>query len=322
MIREALSAGFDVFPEREFSAMLETRQYRIHWLERELESVGDDGAALELVSETLDDAEMALQRRDGDAFLRAINRADRLELYLLDASGRRDLLLDEAHETLTNANETLSGWRLQTVRDLLPPLGSDDVPSVSELTAAKRLLHESYESRAMRARYFHDQLLFFLGATVLSLVLIGTYVFVPVPGSAETLLGGGRPLTGASVDVDAPPFLVPVVLFGVLGASLSGLRSIRKQFQEDRVYVASDLYNSSTLHLSRIVIGMVSALAVFVFLRSGLLQVGPELTPGVVLAAAFASGISESLLVKAVESIAGDSTPEHVSLHVGRGRSE
>ena len=169
----------------------------------------------------------------------------------------------------------------------------------------------------LRAEFLHGQLLFFFASTAVALVLLGVYVFVSVPGSNLPVFGASRPLTGAGADVDAPHYLVPVALFGVLGASVNGLRSVVRLFREKSVS-AYYLVDPTVFHTARILIGTVSALAVFTFLRLGVLQLGPELTPGLVLAAAFTSGVSESLLNRAVEAIAGDAVREGVATAVER----
>jgi len=112
----------------------------------------------------------------------------------------------------------------------------------------------------------------------------------------------GLPLAGDAVKVGDPQFVVSVALFGLMGASLSGIFSLASG--SIGVRIPERLLNS-WISVSRLVTGAVAALVVYNFLISGLLQVGDETTSGLILAVSFAAGFSERLVVRAVETVTG-----------------
>ena len=93
--------------------------------------------------------------------------------------------------------------------------------------------------------------------------------------------------------------LFAVVLFGIMGASVSGTLSIARGASSQRI---PEQLLSSWITLARPIVGAVAALALFTFVLSGLFQVG-EVSLGLILAVSFASGFSERLLAGAIKSV-------------------
>lgn len=117
------------------------------------------------------------------------------------------------------------------------------------------------------------------------------------------------PIFGTETDINEPRFLIYIIAFGVMGAGVSGLISFSRH-----LIVSWEESNIALLILpvvivAKLVLASGAALAVFAFLQSGLLQgiVQIEaLTPGLILALAFASGFSERLLLRALKPFIGD----------------
>lgn len=136
------------------------------------------------------------------------------------------------------------------------------------------------------------------------LFIISSTLFVP-------LIQGS--IFGTESDINEPRFLIYIIAFGVMGAGVSGLISFSRHLMASR-RASWEESNIALLILpvvivAKLVLASGAALAVFAFLQSGLLQgiVQIEaLTPGLILALAFASGFSERLLLRALKPFIGD----------------
>lgn len=99
-------------------------------------------------------------------------------------------------------------------------------------------------------------------------------------------------------NVDYRILISSVVLSGIMGASISGILTVARgglnaRIPEQLIYF--------WILLVKLVVGAVSALAVFAFLLSGFLNIEPITIP-LVVALSFAAGFSERLVTSAVES--------------------
>jgi hypothetical protein len=105
----------------------------------------------------------------------------------------------------------------------------------------------------------------------------------------------------------AAVLMATVMLFGLMGASLSGILST---FSDPGRVKIPDLLFSFRVTLARLVVGVLAALAASVMLMSGFLKIGVGVgdmkTTGVILFAALAAGFSERLVVRALSKAAGD----------------
>lgn len=129
----------------------------------------------------------------------------------------------------------------------------------------------------------------------------------PSSPPATTAGAAAERSAGATTGTRTEPagFLIYVLLVGMLGACLFGLRSIRKH----PVSTSTPQYlTGHQVVWARIVVGAGSALAVFFFLRSGLVPIDVGASPNrgtFLLGLAFVAGYSERLAHTTVESIAG-----------------
>jgi hypothetical protein len=107
-----------------------------------------------------------------------------------------------------------------------------------------------------------------------------------------------------------PIFYVTVAMFGLLGASVSGMFSLRGVSPTARSSAPIDLEN---LAKARLLIGVGAAVALVTLVESGLpelvLAFPVEFTSApMVLMVAFAAGWSERLLLRAMDKFVGDKT--------------
>jgi len=91
-------------------------------------------------------------------------------------------------------------------------------------------------------------------------------------------------------------------LCGVIGATLSGIFSVSKNSTQGRI---PELLVNWSMTLAKLAVGALSALVLQVALISGLLKFQEiKVTQGIVLMAAFAAGMTERLVQRAVETVA------------------
>lgn len=189
------------------------------------------------------------------------------------------------------AVDVLDRRELETVEDLLLADGEIDPDvTLARMYEASKVLQDHYVDLYLRIETFREQLWQFIVIGTLTIGLIVRYAWVSGPLFGGTSGGGGDAL------------LIPVVLFGVLGASVSGLLSLDETSAEVQ---REGQPLSRWLSLARVVLGGAAAIALFAFLQSGLLQLGP-LTAGLVLAVSFVAEFTERLLMRAVAALVGD----------------
>lgn len=215
--------------------------------------------------------------------------AQRVELSGLS----EDALQARAHSILTEGNRKLGRWRRRSVVDLLaqkPSTGAETVApkpkvTVAEVYEAALILHEHYSNVQHRLR-FHKRL---LGALAL-VALVAMAVWA------------GVVLRGFRFDVGEVKLLPSVMLFGVMGASFSGILSLSKGVSQARI---PEQLANTWITLARQVVGVVSAIVAYSFLSSGLLKIGAIdfNNPHLILAVSFAAGFSERLVVRAAETL-------------------
>jgi 8-oxo-dGTP pyrophosphatase MutT (NUDIX family) len=233
-------------------------------------------------------AQHALDDNDIDCGWRCFNAAQRMELFGL-AESNPSALQARAQTILREASAKAPDWRKQAIEDLLGTEGQvkGDV-SVTEVFYAHQVLYDHYDNLYHKLAAIRRQLQL-LGVSAL-LALLTTIVRV----------ANGLPLAGDAVNTEDPQFVVSVALFGLMGASLSGIFSLAGGSMRARI---PERLLNWWISVSRLVTGAVAALVVYNFLISGLLQIGGETTSGLILAVSFAAGFSERLVVRAVESV-------------------
>ncbi|WP_152043067.1 hypothetical protein [Salinigranum salinum] len=274
-----------------------------------------------------------LRRGNFNESWRHLHAAKRLEIYGLerieeqvqDTDSASDItdervkpsspLQVRAATVREEALDALDGWRRQAVVDLLCDESEalrDDV-TAAELSEASRILHEQYEStylvRSEYQRQF-NQLLFMgllsgLSLFVLSL-LDSTLGDAPLGFAGSMAAYLETPFGTTPPDVTAVGFAVYVALTGVMGASVSGIWSLRRH--SDRTRIPPQI-NQRTITTGRGAIGAVSALVLYFllqtpFLSEGTTMVDSSALASLMIAVGFAAGYSERLVPAAVAQVA------------------
>lgn len=250
----------------------------------------------------LDEAEKAVREHNPERGWRHFLAAQRLELHGLREIGP-EAFRGRALTLRAEALQKLSSWRRKRVEELfssLPPHNKLPTGRVSaaEFVAALEaalILHEHFGNEALKQRSARSQTRVLVGlalaAVLFWLHLVGPKVLV-------------TPLTAdEQLPWDDAPLLVSVLLFGLMGAAFSALISLTGQAQAQTIPEQVFTYR---ITMARQAVGVLSALIVYILLASEFLKVGKlTVTPPLVLLAAFASGFSERLVVRALERFAG-----------------
>lgn len=251
---------------------------------------GRDSSWAKVARHLLDESRKALEEKNGDLAWKCFLAAQRIELFGL-GEWKPEALQARARSILTEANQKLDDWRKKTVVDLLAqkPAPEPDavVPkaniTVTEAFEASLILHEHYSNVQHRVR-FHRGL---IGALALiALIAVAVWAGVVLP-----LLG---------IDSNGAKLIPSVILFGILGASFSGILSLSTGVSRARI---PEQLATIAITLARQVAGILSALAAYFLLSSGLLNLKVEVSPQLILAVCFAAGFSERLVVRAVETL-------------------
>lgn len=238
----------------------------------------------------LDNAQQALDDNDTARGWRCFNAAQRMELFGLAELDPSELQAS-AQAILREAIEKLPSWRKQAVEDLLGKEGQLRCNvGVIQVFRASQILNIHYDNLYHKLGGIRQQLAILVLVALLALLTIILRVAY------------GLPLAGDAVTIEDPQLVVTVALFGVMGASLSGIYSLASG--SIGVRIPERLVNS-WISIARLVAGAVAALVVYNFLISGLLQVGDKTSSGLILAVSFAAGFSERLVVRAVERVTG-----------------
>lgn len=258
----------------------------------------------------LDNVQQALDDGDVDLGWQCFSAAQRMELFGLEQleDGRLEA---KAQAVLHEADEKLGSWRKKTVQDILADPNKRDV-TAEKVYYASQILHEHHNNVYRRLGIIGRQFRILVIVAVLAVGgwlliaphLVGSASEVDSPESpASEAPAGSQSIPASEVQLDDRAILVSVALFGIMGASMSGILSLARATATTRI--PEQLLNS-WFTLTRPVVGAVAALAIHVFLLAGLLALG-RTTLGLVLAASFAAGFSERLVVRAAESVTGGS---------------
>lgn len=283
----------------------------------------------------LDKADSALEAGKIEQGWQYLHGAKRFRVFGLEALGGEEALRGEARNLIMEAKNAPLSWRAAAVREQLAMADGtlrDDL-TVHDLRSAHQLLHEGYQRIHLKRQHLQSQFQYLRLCAVIAIVALlviasigpalgllpspfvefsnGDSTELPENGSAASgnnsapnSSDGGR--LGASIGglADSVGFLVYVVLFGVLGASLFGLRSLRRQ----PISGSTPQYlTGRQVAVARIVVGASSALIVFFFLRAEVLtiDVGAGVDQGAFLISmAFVAGYSERLAHTTVEAVA------------------
>jgi uncharacterized membrane protein len=255
----------------------------------------DRGFAIH-VGTLLDQSSRNLQQGHIDQAWVCFHAARRVDLYGYAAYDRlseeTNLLRERAVEIHHEATERLSGSRRETVSDLLLDRSGQvrqDL-SVHAVMRARRLVDEANQNNHAKRRYLQRQLRYLLGLGIVALTIF--------------MIGVTRVNPLVVSDVTLPAFALYVPLVGALGASLFGVRSASKTATSTNV---PQNFTPLGVVLARIFIGSLSAIALYLGLTAGVIDVvdGGTLSPALLLLVAFAAGYSERLAPQAVERVSG-----------------
>ena len=270
------------------------------------------GAALDL----LGNVKQALDDGDVDLGWQCFNAAQRMELFGFK-KGKGGRLEAKARAVLHEADAKLGSWRKKTVLGILADPNKRELSLQDSVTAdgvyyASQILHEHHNNVYRRLGIIGRQ--FRILVVIAVLATFGWLLLAPhLVENASEADSPSSPAAEVQADTTATPtaeiplgdraLLASVALFGILGASMSGILSLASATAETRI---PEMLLNSWFTSSRLVVGAVAALAIHVFLGSGLLAFGESNLP-LVLAVSFAAGFSERLVVRAAESVAGGS---------------
>ena len=236
------------------------------------------------ISILLDKAQAAVDDGRVDEGWRCFMAAQRMEVFGL-AKLNAPSFRARAHATLNEANRKLDSWRKETVEDILSNKGElkRDLEPLS-VYFATTILHEHHSNVYQRLNILRRQ----QGTLILLCLfsLLAATVFI-------------LPNLGSGIEINNKILLFGVLLFGVMGASVSGTLSLAGGASNKRI---PEQILSSWITLARPVVGGVAALALFSFVLSGFFQ-AEEVSLSLIFAVSFASGFSERLLARAVAAV-------------------
>jgi 8-oxo-dGTP pyrophosphatase MutT (NUDIX family) len=231
-------------------------------------------------------AEQALNEGREDLGWKCFLASQRMALYGYDPEERQT----KAQTVLREAAEKLSSWRKERVEELLSAYKGETQGHQANpvrVYRASEILHEHYSNVYLKQRRL-KALLGWLSA--IALVAGVVWLFL-VPR-----------LWGNPLKADGLALIPSVICWGLLGSAFFSLTSVATDLRDVRI---PDMLVNTSVTLARQVVGVVAALAIFVFLTSGLLLgvlASEELTPHLVLAASFVAGFSERLVVRTVQA--------------------
>lgn len=269
----------------------------------------DRGASL------LDAAQNALTQGEIEQGWYFVHGAKRLEVTGLEALDDQVALRTRARELLDQAVDGPETRATRTVQHLLTDQDGQLVeqPAGSEVRTASALMHEHHQGRHLKRQHLQQQFncLLWLGvlglATFLALGTLADHPWtMPLPVIDWTLDATAvlhSPFASLSTSETASiGFVVYVPLAGILGATLFGMRSLRKQARSGQ---PPQHLTGCWVALTRVMIGAIAAMVVFGFVRSGLVML-PETvsSASALLTFAFAAGHTEWLAPTAADAAA------------------
>lgn len=264
-----------------------------------------------------------------------------LQYQLYSGADQQAFLNSEASRLVNRSQNELnpSSWQYRLILDLLTT--DDDTKikdelTISQVTQAWEIMDDTVIHRAETYAKLGRQFRVFLGGSIFSILALFVF-YLTLPALAplsEWMQSIFSTRFGIAPDFSAwgalgplsasygPGIYIAVILLALLGASISGLFSLRGLSPE--ATFPSETLALETLAYARMVLGVAAGLIVFIFLDSGVLTLSADVgTAGAVLLLAFLAGFSERLLSKAINSSLGDAEsniPEDPYLKQAGGR--
>jgi hypothetical protein len=200
----------------------------------------------------------------------------------------------------TDDEKAVSKWRRKAIEDLLldkSPAKLKDPPKHTNVVRAKHVLDDHQDN------VYHKLAILRLRLRPLSIIsgvtLAVWLILVPLSPCVTSVF------TAAGPDATCLPprkLWFAVMLAGILGAIVSGFSSsIGRDQKKSRI---PEEVSASMITFARFSLAMVSAVAISIFLLSGILNLSKS-PPSfeLLLAAAFVSGFSERLLMRSIETL-------------------
>lgn len=169
-------------------------------------------------------------------------------------------------------------------------------PSVPQLQAAMQLLDEGLQGIHQRNQLFAQQV--FILLAMMFFTTIGFTILVWRSTSLFTEIA------------ETGPLVLGICLMGSLGGSFSALSQLVSSARNQRR--VPDQILDGYITILRPALGVTAALVVWLFLRSGILNLG-TVSSSVVLACAFVAGFSDSLILRGIQAITGSAAKDEKS---------
>jgi hypothetical protein len=227
----------------------------------------------------LREAEKALTEKHIECGWRLLNEAELLAIYGYDD----ERLKNVAKTTAEEANSKLKDWRKDAVAKILTT-NVLNAPTANDVFVAQEIIKENNNNMHLKNNVLENQyVVLFIIAMICMFFTIITLPFVPSVSVSQNHL-----------------YLFVIGIIGGLGGAISGITSINKASKEEKV---PDLVLNYWVTVLRPVIGASSAIAIVLFVLSGLFTIGNVTTISreLLLSIAFISGFSEKLLLNVVE---------------------
>lgn len=244
-----------------------------------------------LANESLKEAREAMENYDFSRAWRCLHKAQNISLLGLTDEGKKikaQIILNEARDKLGNS------WREKSIEDLLTEKCELKANiSSEELVKADEILTEYLENRYLKIGAFARHLSLLSVFAVMAII-----AFIAILILLDFLFGI------KSLGVFTWNSTLYIIIFGVMGAVVSGMLSARDgtetRIPKQRI--------DNILTLAKLAVGAMSALAVVAFITSGILNLSiigkNTATPELILAVSFVAGFTERLVYRAVETVA------------------
>lgn len=232
--------------------------------------------------ELLDQAERALRDNMVDEGWKYFHAAKRMTIF----GYSKDELMFRAKEIQREAKDKLSSWRKEVVETLL----DKERITADRLYKATFVLDENYTNQYFRIALLQDQFKVLCYILLLSLTAI---LFHLRSSNQFADLSSQAPASGK--------MLVAVILFGLLGGSVSAIFSLTGTTIKTKI---PQQIAHNVITLARVFVGAASAVGIYILLSAGIIKdFAPSIA--VVLALSFVSGFTERFVKRAIESVLG-----------------
>ena len=238
--------------------------------------------AHESAKKLLESAHEAWRGRQNDIGWRHVQAARKALVWCIETP---QLLSYRAEQLRIEADEKLDNWRKAAVEATLPDeeIGKHEIVP-RQVQDAMGILQENSDNRYQKIDIVRQQLL------ILFLMLLATIVAIGLAVDKDWISFPEAKL------LESPRKTLGVLLLGTLGGSLTAIITTARGGTQGRI---PEIIGDRLFTILRPLLGAGSALAVVLFLETGLFDVSRV----AVAAVAVAAGFTESLLSRAVSTV-------------------